>query len=149
MTFLRFGSDPFEDMLRLQRAVARSLSRPFAGQESAPSGRGVFPGLNIFEESGGDAIVVRAEVPGVDRNDLNIEIEGNRLVVEGMRKIAAADEGCRYHRRERQAGEFRRIFRLPFEVDRDSAKAEYRNGVLTVRLEKAETAKPRQIAITA
>jgi len=148
MTFLRFSSEPFEDMLRLQRSLSRSLARPFTGHEGA-SGRGVFPSLNIFEKDGGDAILVRSEVPGVDRENLNIEIEGNRLVVEGQRKIASAEEGARYHRRERQGGEFRRIFRLPFEVDRESATAEYRSGVLTVHMEKAEAAKPRQIAIKA
>jgi HSP20 family protein len=149
MTFLKFSSDPFEDMLRLQRALSRSLSRPFAGFEGAASGRGVFPGLNVFEKDGGEAIAVRAEVPGVNREDLNIEIQGNRLVVEGQRQIAVAEEGARYHRRERRGGEFRRIFRLPFEVDRESATAEYREGVLTIHMEKAEAAKPRQIAIKA
>lgn len=149
MSFFRFsdnfGSTAFDDVLRLQRALERSVSQPFAGLDSTPSGRGVFPGLNVFEA--GDTLVVKAEIPGLDRTKLNVEIEGNRLVLSGARVQPQLEEGCGYHRRERGFGEFRRAFRLPFEVDREKAAADYADGILTVRLEKAESAKPRQITV--
>ena len=148
MSLLRFGTDPFDNILRLQRALTRSLEHPFFGLGTTPSGRGVYPALNIFEEEGGEAIVLKAEVPGMKRDSLEVEAVGNRLLVAGVREIPSPEGEFRYHRRERQAGEFRRVFRLPYEVDRDKASASYRDGILTVRLEKAEAAKPRQIQIT-
>jgi HSP20 family protein len=148
MSLLRFGADPFDNILRLQRALTRSLEHPFFGLGTTPSGRGVYPALNIFEEEGGEAVVVKAEVPGLKRESLEVEAVGNRLSVAGVREIPSPEGEYRFHRRERQAGEFRRVFRLPYEVDRESATASYRDGILTVRLEKAEAAKPRQIQIT-
>jgi HSP20 family protein len=127
--------------------LTRSLEHPFFGLGWTPSGRGVFPALNIFEEEDSSAVVVKAEVPGIDRDSLDVEAVGNQLAISGVRNISSPEGEFRYHRRERQAGEFRRVFRLPFEVNRDTAQATYRNGVLTVRLEKAEAAKPRQITI--
>ena len=149
MSFLRISSDPLDDMLRLQRALTSSLGRPYFGSEGAPADRGVFPGLNLFEADGGDAILVKSEMPGVDRDNLKLEIEDNRLSIEGSREIRAAEEGSRYHRRERTSGTFRRTFRLPFAVDRDTASATFEDGVLTIRLEKAASAKPHQIALKA
>lgn len=149
MTFLRFSGDPFENILRLQRALTRSLRDPSRGSDWTPSGRGVFPPLNIFEASGGDAIVVKAEIPGIDPETLAIDTFQNRLTIAGNRTIVEPDETFRYHRRERQSGEFRRVFRLPYEVDRESGKATYEDGILTVRLDKAEVAKPRSIQVGA
>lgn len=148
MSLLRFGSDPFDNILRLQRALTRSLEHPFFGLGATPSGRGVYPALNIFEEESGDAIVLKAEVPGMKRDSLSVEALGNRLSIAGSREIPTPEGEFRYHRRERQAGEFRRVFRLPYEVNRETATATYRDGVLTVRLEKADEAKPRQIQIS-
>lgn len=148
MRFLRFGADPFESILRLQNALTQSVRSPHFGTDWTPSGRGVFPALNLFEAKGGDAVVVKAEVPGIDPAKLEIETFRNRLTIAGERSIPTPDESYRYHRRERQAGEFRRVFRLPFEVDRDSGSASYEDGILTIRLEKAEEAKPRSIDIS-
>ncbi len=148
MTFLRLSSDPFESMMRLQRALSQSLTRPFYGQDWTPSGRGVFPPLNVFETGEGDAVLVRAELPGVEKDSIEVETVGNRVMIAGSRKLQEADERSRYHRRERQAGEFRRVFTLPFEINRESASASYTDGMLTVRVEKAESARPRQIKIS-
>ena len=147
MSFLRMTSDPFDSMMRLQRALSQSLSRPFHGQDWTPSGRGVFPPLNVFESGEGDAVLVKAELPGVDKDTIEVETVGNRLMIAGTRNLPEVDEKSRYHRRERQAGRFRRVFTLPFEIDRESASASYTDGMLTVRVEKAESAKPRQIKI--
>ena len=147
MSFLRFTNDPFENVMRLQRAISQSVDQPSFGLDWTPSGRGLQPALDIFEAEGGDTVVVKAELPGIDRESLEVENVGNRLMVAGKRVIPTPEGEFRYHRRERQDGEFRRVFRLPFEVDRDKATAAYNDGVLTIRLEKAESAKPRQIAV--
>ena len=146
MTLLRFTTDPFDNVLRLQRALTRSLGRPFLG-ESAPSGRGVFPALNFFEDRDGEAIVVKAEVPGIAPDSLEVETFRDRLTITGERTIPEPDRPYRYPRRERRAGEFRRVFQLPFEVDRNSGRATYEDGILTIRLDKADEAKPRSIKI--
>lgn len=135
----------FDDILRLQRALDRAVGQPFQGLEGSPSGHDVYPALNVFEA--GDAVVVKAEVPGLDRSTLGVELEGNRLLLTGTRVAPQLEEGSGFHRRERAFGQFRRVFRLPFEVDREKTTATYRDGVLTVRIEKSEAAKPRQIAV--
>lgn len=149
MSFLRFTNDPFENVMRLQKAISRSVSRPSYGLDRTPSGPCLYPALNVFEDQAGDAVVVRAEIPGVDRDSLEIESVGNRLTIAGQREIPTPEGKFRHVRRERKGGEFRRVFRLPFEVNRDEASASYQDGVLTIRLAKAESAKPRQIAIEA
>ncbi len=106
------------------------------------------PPLNLFEQEKDDELIVRTEVPGIDRESLEIEVIGNRLVLAGVREIPSPEGKFRYHRRERQAGEFRRVFRLPYEVDPEKATATYRDGILNIRLEKPESAKPRQIEIS-
>jgi HSP20 family protein len=147
MSFLRFTNDPFENVMRLQRAISQSVGQPSFGLDWTPSGQGLQPALDIFEAEGGDTLIVKAELPGIDRESLEVENVGNRLTVAGKRVIPTPEGEFRYHRRERQDGEFRRVFRLPFEVDRDKATAAYNEGVLTIRMEKAESAKPRQIAV--
>ncbi len=146
MSFFHFTNDAFEDVLRLQRAIDRAVGRPFFGLDWTPSGRGLFPSLNVFEAD--DALIVKAEVPGLAKEDLAVEIEDNRLMLSGKRPAVSLPEGGAYHRRERATGEFRRAFRLPFEVDREKTAASYHDGVLTIRLEKAAAAKPRQIPVS-
>jgi len=142
---MTFFDRAFDDVLRLQRAIDHALTHPYAGLDWPTSGRGVYPGLNMFEAN--DALVLKAEIPGLDRSTLTVEVQGDRVALAGARVQPQLAEGCGYHRRERAFGEFRRVFRLPFEVDREKATAEYKDGILTVRLEKAESAKPRQITV--
>lgn len=143
MSIFRFTNSPFEDILQLQRALERSISAPF--WHDWVSGRGVYPPVNVFEKD--DALIVKAEVPGFDKKSFSIEIEGNRLMLTGQRETRPSQESCSYHRREREQGEFRRVLRLPYAVDREKAKATYTDGVLTINLEKAEAAKRHKVAI--
>ena len=140
----RFTNDPLDNILALQNAIDRAYSRPFFGA-GGTSGRGLYPALNFFEKD--DTLIAKAELPGVVRDDLMVEIEGNRLTLAGKRVLPETGEERSYHRRERRRGHFRRAFRLPFEVDREKTMARYTDGVLTVVMEKAEAAKPRQITV--
>jgi HSP20 family protein len=116
-----------------------------AGLPPRQPARGVFPLLNLTEDK--DNYYLRAELPGVKTDELNIEATGNNLSITGERKIAAEDQSARFHRRERDAGRFSRAVTLPGHIDHDKISASMANGMLTVTIPKAESAKPRQIQI--
>jgi HSP20 family protein len=103
------------------------------------------PAINVWEQD--DGLKVEMELPGVRSEQLDISVAGGELSV----KVNAPDdsqEGVTYHRRERPVGSFSRIVRLPVEVDADRVEADLRDGVLTITLPKAESAKPRKINVT-
>jgi HSP20 family protein len=108
-------------------------------------GSGVFPLINLTEDK--DNYYLRAELPGVTAADLDIQTAHNDIVVSGERKAAEQGENVRFHRRERDAGNFSRIVKLPTEIDGNKIEARLALGVLTVTIPKAEVAKPRQIQI--
>ncbi len=126
-----------EEMDRILDAVGRPLSL-----RSVP--RGTFPAINVYDQ--GSATVLTAEVPGVESKDLELTVMGDSLTLKGERKNDAGEKE-RYYRRERPMGTFMRTVTLPAPVKADSAKAEYRDGVLRVTLEKAEEAKARKVKI--
>ncbi len=139
------GFDPVAGLLSLQRELERVFDKPF-GIELGPSGRGVFPPVNVFSDKSGT--VVKLEIPGVSPDDVQIEAEGRTLTVSGKREVPAPPDGS-FHRRERGTGQFSRSFQLPADLDLGRAEATYKHGVLTVRVPKKEEAKPRQIAVKA
>ncbi|MBN1361068.1 MAG: Hsp20/alpha crystallin family protein [Sedimentisphaerales bacterium] len=126
-----------EEMDRILDAVGRPLSL-----RSVP--RGTFPAINVYDQGG--ATVLTAEVPGVESKDLELTVMGDSLTLKGERKNDAGEKE-RYYRRERPMGAFMRTVTLPAPVKADSAKAEYRDGVLRVTLEKAEEAKAKKVQI--
>jgi HSP20 family protein len=105
----------------------------------------VFPLINLSENK--DSYVVRAEMPGLKADDLNISVAGNNLSISGERKIASEGQNVRYHRREREGGTFNRVVALPGEVDAGKVEAKHVDGILTVVIPKAEAAKPKQITV--
>jgi HSP20 family protein len=125
------------DMDRLSEGLTRGIFRePMAG---------VFPLMNVTEDK--DSYYVRAELPGLKADDLDISVTGDTLSISGERKIPAEDEKAQYHRREREAGKFSRIVSLPAQIDTGKVEARCSDGVLTVVLPRAEAAKPKQIAV--
>jgi len=110
---------------------------PWVGAEA-------YPRTNLSDT--GDNLEVVAEVPGVVKEDLRVKIQGNYLQISGTRK-ADAPESFKTHRTERSIGNFSRSFTLPYEVDAAKVEAALKDGLLTLVLPKAETAKPRQITI--
>jgi HSP20 family protein len=107
---------------------------------------GVFPLTNLSEDK--ESYYIRAELPGVKGDELDIQVTGKNLAISGQRKIAPEEDGARYHRREREAGTFSRMIGLPAEVDTDKVDAKLENGILTVVVPKAEIAKPKQITVS-
>jgi len=135
--FSSYG-DPFA---RLQQELEHMLSS-FEGPYS-----GVYPPLNVFD--GGEEVVLKAELPGVDPAKLDVEVRENTVTLKGERTFENPTGQAAFHRRERVDGQFRRVIRLPARLAGDEAKAEYRHGVLTVRIPKAKEARPRRLDIVA
>jgi HSP20 family protein len=138
------GLSPLESLLQLQGSLDHLLENPARGLDLGPSARGVFPAVNIFTNDDGTCIV-RAEVPGIAADDLDVNVEPRRLSISGERKRPEG-EGS-YHRRERRFGQFSRTIQLPDDLDLSQVSAECRDGVLTVRIAKSEATKPRQIQV--
>jgi HSP20 family protein len=138
----------FENALADFDQLRREMQRLIDGQPLAEApGRdsGVFPLLNVTQDA--DRFYVRAEVPGIDANELSISAVRNRLAIAGKREIPAEQERVSYHRKERPEGSFNRTLTLPTELDVDRIEARYADGILTIELPKSEAAKPRQIRV--
>lgn len=142
------AGDPWRDFDRLRREMDSLFGR-FAGPSSlATAWRGVYPAVNLYDA--GDAWVLTAELAGVTPEDIDVSLEGSTATLSGQRRIEVPEgESVSLHRRERQAGSFRRAFELPGAIDVDKVEAVHRNGVLMLRLPKAPESKPRQISIQA
>ena len=95
----------------------------------------------------GETLYVEAEVPGLKNEDLDISVVGNDLTIRGQTGDRP-QEGAAYHRQERGFGAFNRVLRMPFEVDADRIEASLTDGVLLLKLPKAESAKPRRIKVS-
>lgn len=137
-------TSPFDELERMRRQMdwlSSGLTRDLLGTPAA----GVFPLMNITEDK--DNYYVRAELPGLKADDLDISVTGDALSISGERKLPAEDEKAKYHRREREAGSFSRIITLSAQVDTGKVDARCTDGLLTVILPKAEAAKPKQISV--
>ena len=136
---------PFFDVGKTLEEMDRmfgQMGQP-VGVRSVP--RGTFPAVNVYEQ--GDGIVLMAEVPGIEPEQLDLTVLGDSVTLKGQRREEDLPDGERFYRRERPVGSFTRTVTLPEAVNGDSVQAEYKNGVLTVRMEKAEQAKAKKITI--
>jgi len=100
---------------------------------------------NVTEDN--DNYYVRAELPGVKSEDMDIQVTAKGVSISGERKIPVEGDNVKYHRREREAGKFSRLINLSDDIDVDKVNAELENGILTMTIPKAEKTKPRQIAV--
>jgi HSP20 family protein len=104
------------------------------------------PALDVHEDK--DSFVIRAELPGLKREEIEVSLHDGALIISGERKFEKTEEGVEVHRQERFYGKFQRALTLPTQVAGDKVKAAYKDGVLTVTLPKAEAAKPKQIDVS-
>lgn len=135
---------PFDELERMKRQMdlfAARLSGGLPGDQFA----GVYPLINVTEDK--DHFYIRAELPGLKPDDLDISVTRDSFSISGERKIASEGGDVKYHRKEREAGTFSRIINLPGQVDPDRVEAHSQDGILTVVLPKSEASKPRQITI--
>jgi HSP20 family protein len=135
--------DPFDALFDFQRALESRLESDWL--RGATAGTGAFPPINVFQQ--GDNLVAILELPGVNKNELEIQAKDNTIRISGKKAIAY-EGGVSLHRRERHSGMFDRTLTVPIQIDADRIKAEYRDGVLALFIPRAEGDKPRTIAIS-
>jgi HSP20 family protein len=135
-------NDPFEALFALQRALDARIASDWMGQGTAAIGS--FPPINVFQK--GEDFVAIVELPGIDKNDLEIEAKENTIRIRGKKTIAYGEHAS-VHRRERISGVFDRTLSVPIRIEPDRIKAEYRDGILALFIPRADADKPRAIKI--
>lgn len=135
---------PFADFDDIRRNMLRLLDT-FAGGAFGDMGAGVFPPMNIAQDD--NNFYLRAKIPGIKPKDLSLSAVRNRVSITGKREVKRDNEHASYHRKELPEGSFNRTVTLPEEVDAERIDARYSDGILTLRLPKAEESKPRQIKV--
>lgn len=140
--------DPVRDLSSIQEKMNQLFEDTFSrtrGRDEA-LGKGMWtPAVDIFETE--EAVVVKAEIPGVERDQIAVEIKDGILTLHGERKFEKEVKEENYHRIERAYGTFHRSFSLPSSVDEEKISAKFKEGVLEVTLPKKERAKPKQIKV--
>jgi HSP20 family protein len=146
MTELVRWQDPFRELVSLRDAMDRlfeeSFVRPFGWVSPVESAMA----LDMYETD--DNLVIKAALPGVLPENVDVTIEGDRLRIEGEVKADEEMDKGKVHIRERRYGKFSRVILLPTDVQSDKAKAEFKDGILTLTLPKAEELKPKRIKIS-
>ena len=139
---------PTRNLFSLHNEMGRIFGDLFAPHEGGTDTERIswMPTVDISETENGYEI--RAELPGVSEDDVNVSLTNNVLIVKGEKRQEAETEGKNYHRVERRYGNFQRRFTLPSEVETDDIKAEFSDGVLTLSIPKPEAVKPTEIPIT-
>ena len=147
MTLARW--DPFPNITTLQDRINRLFDDSFPGvrgQLDDDISRGTWnPAVDIYETE--EAVVIMAELPGVNKEDVSIEVKGNILSIGGERRGDTTITEENYYRRERYFGAFRRAFNLQDPVNPDNVKARFKEGVLTIEILKAVEGKPKRITV--
>jgi len=131
--------DPWDEMNRVQRQMNRLFDNSFL------AGRREFPAVNIWANE--DNVMVTTELPGYEKENVDISLIGDVLKINGSRKAPECGEGECFHRQERNYGVFSRELQLPYAVDAAKVDALFRNGVLKISLHRAEETKPKRIKI--
>ena len=141
--------DPFKELedvsSRLNRIFWRVPARTETDREMLAVADWA-PSVDISETD--TAYLVKAEIPGVKKDDVKVTIQDGMLTLQGERKQEKEEKGKKFHRIERCYGSFARSFRVPDDADENSVKAEFKDGVLNVTLSKSEKAKPKQINVS-
>ena len=136
--------EPFEGLGKVQSRINDLFEETF-GRSRLPHAVW-YPAVDILESK--DSYLIRAELPGMKKEDFNLEVKDGTLTLSGERKFEETVNGAEYHRVERVTGKFSRSFYLPQTVKHDGIKATYRDGILEVHVPKAEEAKPKQITVS-
>ena len=144
MSVMRF--DPFRDLATFQNRVNQVLGDVFVRDEALSQASHWVPPVDIYETEGHD-VVIKAELPEMAREDIDVTVDHQTLTIKGTRKAPIDVPEDRYRRVERRYGTFSRSFTLPNTVDVTKVSADYKNGVLTVKLPFKAEAKPRTISV--
>jgi HSP20 family protein len=135
-------TDPFDALSSFQQAL--DAYRTSSWLDAGLSGGGAYPPVNVFRKS--DDFLIIAEVPGVRKSDLDVQVKGRTIRLSGVKSVGYPEQAA-LHRRERLAGRFDRAVTLPVEINPDGVKAEYRDGILALFLPRAESDKAKSIKV--
>jgi HSP20 family protein len=141
------GPDPIRELFDLQRGINR-LFEDTVGTSSSSAATGLStwtPAVDVYEDE--DGFLIKCELPEVAREDVKVNLDNNLLSISGERKLEHEEKRDGYHRVERSYGQFYRSFTLPSNVNVEAINAEFRDGVLRMKLPKKEEAKPKQIQV--
>ncbi len=145
MAIVRYH-DPFRDLALLQDRMSRLFGDAFRRDDDITAGGTWIPPVDIYESARHELVLV-AELPDMTREDIDITVENLTLTIKGEKKLPGEVKEEQFRRIERTYGRFSRSFTLPNTVDAGKVSAEYKNGVLTVRLPYREETKPRQVKV--
>jgi HSP20 family protein len=143
MSIVRF--EPFRDLALFQDRVNRLFGDLYGQRDEGVLSNWV-PAVDIYEDDKG-GLVLKAELPDVKREDVSVTVENNTLTLSGERKLESEVKKEKFHRIERAYGRFSRSFSLPATVDANRIAAEFKDGVLSIRLPFREEVKPRTIDV--
>ena len=135
---------PETSLDQLQNEVNK-LFHDFLGGDAYPYRSRAYPPVNIYENT--NNIHLTAELPGLSAGDIDINVEAENIQIKGERKIEAEGKNGHYHRRERESGTFLKKVSLPTRINTDKVEATVENGVLSVKMSKAEEAMPKKIKV--
>ena len=144
MAIIRTG--PFREFATLQDRMNRLFGNIYLRDEDIAEGGSWVPPVDIYETEGHD-LVIKAELPDMSREAIDVTVDNNTLTLRGTKALPADVKEEHFRRIERSYGSFSRSFTLPNTVDASKVSAEYRNGVLTVKLPFREEAKPRTVSV--
>ena len=140
-------TDPFREFAQLQDLLNRAFSDAYGrSDEGLLSSGSWLPPVDIYQTSEHE-LVLKAELPDLERSDIDITVDKGTLTIKGEKKLSTEVKEEQFHRIERRYGNFSRSFSLPTTVDPSRVSADYKNGVLTVKLPLREEAKPRSIKV--
>ncbi len=134
--------DPFRELTQTQNQFSRLVDQVWGGRQES-----WVPPVDVFDKK--EAVVLKAELPGMDADDIAIEVEDNVLTIKGERRFEEVVEDERYYRVERRFGSFQRSLALPQGVDAEGIVAGYDDGILTITVPKLEEEKPKRIEVKA
>jgi HSP20 family protein len=134
----------FSPLMRLQSQMNRLFEDFFDDMPTQRPYGQRYPAMNVWED--GDAAWIESELPGLTMGDLEVTVAGSEVTITGERKMAEQKDAA-WHRRERSHGRFTRTLTLPWEIDADKVEAHLRDGVLTVKLPKCESCKPKKVKV--
>jgi HSP20 family protein len=138
--------DPLREFAAIHDRMNRLFGNVYLRDEDTGFRGSWTPAVDIFETDGHD-LIVRAELPGMNREDIDVSVENGTLVLKGDKKFDAEVKEESYRRIERSYGAFYRSFTMPNTVDTGKVSAEFKNGVLTIKLPFREEAKPRTVNV--
>jgi HSP20 family protein len=136
-------ADPFDALFAFQQALENRFSSDWLGGTTA--GMGSYPPINVFQQ--GDDLVAIIELPGINKEELNVQAKENTIRIAGRKRVDYPDD-VSLHRRERLSGDFDRTLVVPMQIEPDGIKAEYNDGLLALFIPRAERDKPRTVEIS-